>query len=150
MEEEIKFRGKTENGLWICGDLLKSVGSAYICETYTVLGDFIQAHAKEVDTNTVGRCTGITDKNHIIDIYEGDIVKRESGMMGDEYDGFIGIVKFGEGSFVIESFDGKNGTYLWSDVQELEVLGNIYDNPRLINTNPSWSDHIKGRFERIT
>jgi uncharacterized phage protein (TIGR01671 family) len=75
--------------------------------------------------------TGLPDKNGK-EIFEGDIVKRTCDLIGAEHDGFIGVVKFVCAAFLLEAFDGKDGRDLWDDVQELEVIGNIYENPELL------------------
>lgn len=140
MARENKYRGESiDDGKWVYGDLLQD---QFICNSYTILGEFIQAHAVEVDPETVGEYTGEHDINKN-KIYGGDIVKRESGLEGDEYDGFIGVVKFVEAAFVIESLDGKDGTALGDDVAEIEIIGNIHDK------NKIWGEHFKNRFERM-
>ncbi|BDD37922.1 YopX family protein [Streptococcus ruminantium] len=71
--------------------------------------------------------TGLFDKDGK-EIFERDIVKRTSLIPG----GFdlIGIVKQLEGSWVIDT--GKEAVDLWSEVDENEVLGNVYKNPELV------------------
>ncbi|WP_024831623.1 YopX family protein [Ruminiclostridium josui] len=122
------YRGKSL-GSWVYGDLVSRKGSLppYIhfydsdgCE-----------YMCDIEINTLGESTGEKDINGTT-IYTGDIVKRTSGLLGDEYDGFTGVVKFLMAAFVIESLDRKDGTSLGDDVAELEVLGNIYDNPELL------------------
>jgi len=81
---------------------------------------------EETDRHILMQYTGINDKNKV-EIYEGDIVRRTSQMIGDTYDGFDGKVVFQCAAFYIESLTGKDGIYLWDDVQELEVIGNIFE-----------------------
>ena len=80
--------------------------------------------------------TGLLDKNGK-EIFEGDIVKTTRFFgRADETRGFyeyekelIGIVKQLEGAWVIET--GKGAVYLWSDIDENEILGNTWENPEL-------------------
>lgn len=72
--------------------------------------------------------TGLKDK-HDQEIYEGDIVNQLSEMT---YDDIQGVVKFIDGSYLIETADGKTGYYLFGEVVYNEVIGNIYENPELI------------------
>ena len=81
--------------------------------------------------------TGLLDKNGK-EIFESDIVKTtiffgradESGGFYEYEKELIGIVKQLEGAWVIDT--EKGAVYLWSDINENEVLGNIWENPKLL------------------
>ena len=81
--------------------------------------------------------TGLVDKNDK-EIFEDDIVKTtrffcradESGGFYEYEKELIGIVKQLEGAWVIDT--EKGAIYLWSDIDENEVLGNIWDNLELL------------------
>ena len=81
--------------------------------------------------------TGLVDKNGK-EIFEGDIV-RTTRFLGraDEIGGFyeyekdyVGVVEVLEGSWVIDT--GSVAVRLWSEIDESEVLGNIYEKPELL------------------
>ena len=81
--------------------------------------------------------TGLFDKNDK-EIFESDIVKTtrffgradESGGFYEYEKELIGIAKQLEGAWVIDT--EKWAVYLWSDIDENEVLGNIWENPKLL------------------
>ena len=79
-----------------------------------------------IDPNTLGQYTGRVDKNGKR-VFEGDIVKAHDIL--DDFD-FIGCVEFENCSFVIVA-DDVMLFYRWTDY-EVEVIGNIYDNPELL------------------
>ncbi len=122
------YRGKSL-GAWVFGDLVSRKGSLppYI-HFYDPNGCECMC---DIEINTLGESTGEIDINDTT-IYTGDIVKRTSGLVGDDYDGLKGVVKFIDAAYVIESLNGKDGTLLGDDIAELEVLGNIHDNPEML------------------
>lgn len=74
--------------------------------------------------------TGLPDKNGK-DIYEKDICTAEEilfPLTGTR----TGIVKHIDGSYLLEDLDGKDGDYLFSESAEITVIGNIHDNPELL------------------
>lgn len=123
---DIEFRGKrTDNGEWVHG---------YVCrygwtgkENTYIVPDYASAlYSLEVDPKTVGQYTGLKDKNGT-KIFEGDIVM----LRGDEepYQ-----VVFDESCFQI--YD-SSVCYVMDNFYdyEMEVIGNIYDNPELLGGN---------------
>lgn len=127
---DIEFRGKqTDNGEWAYGVPAKDgrgemvmVENIFECEEYNCRG----ANCLYVDENTVGQYTGLKDKNGT-KIFEGDIVL----LKGDEepYQ-----VVFDESCFQVYS---DSVCYVMDNFYdyEIEVIGNIYDNPELLGGN---------------
>lgn len=72
--------------------------------------------------------TRLKDKNDK-EIYEGDIVKEYPGF-GCEWEARVGIVKYSGASFWL---DFKRWSHILDDHDcRLEVVGNIYENPELL------------------
>jgi uncharacterized phage protein (TIGR01671 family) len=88
-----------------------------------------------VYTDTLGQFTGMTDKNGK-KIFEGDIVR-------DEYNGGIAWIAFlqqGCGWYLVfKNTDRRMGhrsrNSAYDNDLELEVIGNIHDNPELLEVN---------------
>jgi uncharacterized phage protein (TIGR01671 family) len=67
--------------------------------------------------------TGLTDKNGK-EIYEGDIVKTTYNNAE---------VKFKDGMFGIKKYNSRHGQSFTNSLEIFEVIGNIYENPELLN-----------------
>ena len=126
---EILFRGKRhDNGIWIYGSLFKRINNQYI---YPLP---ISTSKTEVIPETVGQFTGLTDKNGM-QIFEGDIIRAK--IEGGNHSGFTWQnmpVDFQQGSFCLNDRSGYIFCVLgaFATSVTLEVIGNIHDNPELL------------------
>lgn len=136
---EILFRGKTVcDGDWIYGGITWNPSR----KKMFIHSDFEDG---EVIPKTVGQYTGLTDKNGT-KIFEGDIVKIIDGK-----EIFIAAVKFGDynqpdkilkthiGFYFdianLASYRKDMGYWFGKTFSEIEVIGNIHDNPELLEVN---------------
>ncbi len=132
---EILFRGKLSNGEWAYGNLNISVkGTTIITPDETLLGKYGQ-----VNPETVGQFTGLTDKNGT-KIFEGDILKVIYCEGTDWEESYKTKVTYNNGAFVVDmrgcDYDCTAIGWAideWSENDtECEVIGNIHDNPELL------------------
>lgn len=80
--------------------------------------------------------TGLKDSDKT-EIYEGDILV----IKGELYPFEIAekaVVIFADGSFLLENLKKDDGNYLFNVIESCftEVIGNIYDNPELLEVQP--------------
>ena len=132
MREHIGFsRGKrTDNGEWVKG--------YYLCypdpigrpdhETHSILAGYCSL---VVDPSTVGECTGLTDRNGKL-IFEGDIVRfTRYDALGWRRDRVGQVLHHQDtASFYVLATTGDG--WGWTQIESIEVIGNIHDNPELI------------------
>lgn len=117
---EYLFRGKTiANGKWSEGTLLVTKQGCCITPDATVY--------VAVDPETVGQYTGLTDKNGT-KIFEGDIVKYGDTVHNVVFEQRNGTAYFG---LVYSTLETLSFGY-YQDLKQIEVIGNIYDNPELV------------------
>ena len=127
---EILFRGKckTDNE-WLYGFPYVTRKNAVKINWYC--SEFGSMRTDEVDPETVGQFTGLTDKNGVR-IFEGDIVERVS----DGERAVISWLKY-FACFGL-SFDGwccGFDNYDYNLPSDFEVIGNIHDNPELLKNS---------------
>ena len=114
----IKFRGKdVETGKWIYGYL---GDGNLICDWNNN-----NRHSFEVKATTVGEFTGLTDKNGN-KIYEGDIIKIDDEGV---------VLKPKVVDFLSGKFCAGEWTLTYYGEDNIEVIGNIHDNPELLKNN---------------
>jgi len=135
MENRYLFRGKRiDNGEWVEGYLsypfcTKKGNESYYFYAKDSLGFFCRC---VVDASTICQCTGLKDKNGNL-IFENDICDRK-----EEYPE---IVKYNNGDWTLDySYSkGKESGYCYCNLgfyalerKYVEVIGNIFDNPELL------------------
>lgn len=120
--KEILFKGKrVDNGEWVYGFLTCrnyiDVFTQKVCYDGEEELTYCTVEHCQVDANTVGQYTGLTDKNGK-KIFEGDIVESPNGTQG-----FIEWQN-AECAFLVNIGDD------WQTMDDCpyEVVGNIYDN----------------------
>lgn len=137
----IKFRGKCAKdsrfaGEWVYGSCVQCEKSDDVLIT-SAINDRCSC-TYHVDPATVGQFTGLTDKNGK-EIYEGDIVSHpwKDPIFGDlvETGQFVhSTICFNNGAFVVNY--RLQGEYIYLQdflrLKCLEVIGNIHDNPELL------------------
>lgn len=123
---DILFRGKRiDTGEWVQGYYLKTWDEHYICWG-TTNGE---VNKLLVIPETVGQDTGLKDKNGK-KIFDGDILHREF------YWGWY--VRYENGAFRriplndVQRVNWKLHTLHQEGLETWEVIGNIHDNPELV------------------
>lgn len=149
---EIKFRGKRkDNGEWVEGGFIRNISDKYLIidpEKIFIVNNssfakvqtpLFSEFAYEVIPETVGQYTGLKDKNGK-EIYEGDVVKigyygkavvryGEKYLGHDEREYIFGLVI----GFYLEWVGGSLRIFTHADdLKNCEVIGNIHDNPELL------------------
>lgn len=132
---EILFRGKRlDNGAWVYGCFNHIPCGRFRNDEYciqTIKGNGRIGRLYDVDPDTVGQYTGLTDKNGK-NIFDGDIVQmpfwrsKKSGLF------MKGIVEFHNAAFSVLWEHTEYGRNFLGYIDDLEVIGNIHDNPELL------------------
>ena len=154
MKREILFRGKlSHSDKWIEGNLLiANNDKPYIIPSAVLEPD---GHHLRIDSDsaywiipeTIGQFTGLTDKNGV-KIFEGDIIKYtehsnyllKSFIADVSYKDYLASFSYLKHGLDDNGFE-QPLIHFFNEVDEfeedmlpyIEVIGNIHDNPELIN-----------------
>lgn len=124
-QREIKFRGlrvqysnEWHDGPFRYGNLLN-------IDTIGDVGANLDSYEyAEVIPETVGQYTGLKDKNGV-EIYEGDILD----CLGIKYK----LVKHESGAYELHEQGCDKVFFLFRELHHVEIIGNIHQNPELLN-----------------
>ena len=128
---EILLRGKEiKTGEWVQGSLVIRKDESPVPETnelyrqYFIVTEGFATHEYEVIPATVGQFTGLLDKNGA-KIFEGDIIR----VRGCNHE-----IRYVNCAFVFTNTDLILNEGLLMN-NPMEVIGNIHDNPELLEAN---------------
>ena len=131
---EIKFRGyNRKNNVWLYGFYLQNRGAHFVCPDEFATGKSWDDY--EIDPDTLGQYTGLKDRNGR-EIYEGDVVDLRpyySQLHRIEYSCGQWICVDAGGGWIALIEDEQLG----DEMNGVEVIGNIYDNPELMKGDQS-------------
>jgi hypothetical protein len=127
---EILFKGKSLDGYWTQGSLIQS----FTGKCFIKYGERKGNSIVEVDPKTVGQFVGMNDNKGCL-LFKGDVVRFATGGKNVE-------ITFENGAFCVFGepigwdFEPEEGnTPSLASMQYCEKVGNIHDNPELINQN---------------
>ncbi|MGQ7595147.1 YopX family protein [Streptococcus suis] len=126
-----KFRGVSisdnNKGQWMYGNLIIDGNYAYIVNGVIECNDQYITIAEwcPVEPKTIGASTGLFDKNGQ-EIFEGDVVNI--------FDEKLSKIYFSEGAFCVDVLNGGTPLHVYLS-EHLELIGNIYENPELVEAN---------------
>lgn len=125
-DPERSYRTKYKNGDWVYGLLTDAENYAGFSEMTNTNG----ISGIEVDKNTVGQYTGLTDKNGK-QIFEGDVV----AYCWYEAEPMNFRINFECGEFLVVPVKKREDVWairISGQGENLEIIGNIHDNPELL------------------
>ena len=142
----IKFRGiGKRTKTWIYGNLIQ-LGGAYIISPIFNKYEIVPDHSTEcalgfhedefdvIEPDSLGQFTGLLDKNGN-EIYEGDIVKTKGNWGGVVTWNSRGYFYINDGYSTEEPDLTPLGSLNCYVRRDIEIVGNIHDNPELLKNN---------------
>ena len=130
MEDRYLFKGKRlDNGVWVQGYLFGIWEKRYIL--WGMTNDI--PNMIEVDPSTICQCTGLKDKNSKL-IWENDVVRvcwQDNEAQCEEI-AQVTWDKFGYYPWLDEY--RCDGCDLFNEVRDIEVIGNVFDNAGLLES----------------
>ena len=135
MEDRYLFKAKRlDNGEWVQGYLVydnRDKLYRIIMDIQYSTGTCITTdNAPRVDSSTICQCTGLKDKNGKL-IWENEIIKCKFGIAVAVWDKSEWRIK------LVKDNIWRKDLHYWvvEDNQRTEVIGNIFDNPELLESD---------------
>nr|DAS78359.1 MAG TPA: YopX protein [Caudoviricetes sp.] len=118
---------KTENCF---ADYIESI-RFYINEIDLCWGGICESDCFDFKDVILMQSTGLKDKNGK-EIFEGDVVRQVRTQPTTENETITGVVTMIEGTWLIMNDCEQLASKLWSETDENEIIGNIYENSELL------------------
>ena len=136
---DIKFRGKNKDIGWVYGQLAYDINeNTYIIQEVELDSSYgleetilFATMWYRVDKETIGQYTGLKDKNGT-EIYEGDIVSFNLKSDSEGQPNITGYIEYQTTFSGYRIMSLKGSFALDYNIKDIEVIGNIYDNPELL------------------
>lgn len=131
-----------DNGEWVYGVPVPITINSYSTgrielvrsHSYDELDYFhLLSDGEEIIPETLGQYTRLQDKNEN-KIFDGDIISAPY-WRGRKVEMIKGLVEFSKGAFSVVWQDTMYGKHFAGYVADMEVIGNIFDNPELWEEN---------------
>ncbi len=85
----------------------------------------------EIGNAILMQSTGLFDRNGK-EIFEGDVVRQVRTQPTTENEVIVGVVTMLEGAWLIVNDNEQLASDLWSETDENEIIGNIYENAEMV------------------
>jgi len=153
MNRDILFRGKRADGTgWAYGDLIQHEGSCTIGYNFTYTDHQTgisenRYYEAAIIPETVGQYTGYKEKEGKM-IFDGDILNPPDSdytycvvRWNEKYAAFVIYGYYhpmyfneGGGEEFASDLSSEEHTMVFGQEEEFDIIGNIHDNPELLNT----------------
>ena len=136
MEDRYLYKAKRKaNGEWVQGYYVKGLDVFTNCEEAHIIFEpntmFYSSGETDgwykVDPTTICRCTGLNDKKGNL-IWKNDIINTQCGKAIVVWDKAEWRIKW------IKDTIWRKDLYFWVNERQCEVIGNIFDNPELLES----------------
>ena len=126
-----KFRAWDKHGqkMFANDELIIWNGNVYANDSKKLTCNYLKGWT--IDDKYLMQSTGIRDMNNR-EIFEGDVVRQVRTQPTTENEIITGVVTMIEGTWLIMNDNEQLASKLWSETDENEIIGNIYENKELL------------------